>query len=151
MSPNSATSPGVVAAGTTSYNKVWKTDCLGNPGWRTDSSGTEWTKVGNDIYNNNSGNVGIGLTNPQNKLDVEGGDISVNGANGYGIRFFEKSNTVHRIFYSGTTNSLNFNSFSQMYFNQGFYTPGNVGIGTTTPSAKLDVQNSAATGSTGYF
>ncbi|MFC4817545.1 hypothetical protein [Flavobacterium sp. GCM10023249] len=30
-----------------------------------------WTKVGNDIYNNNSGNVGVGTTNPTNKFHIE--------------------------------------------------------------------------------
>lgn len=43
-----------------------------------------WTLVGNDIYNNNSGNVGIGTTGPSYKLDVVGqarasGNIYVGG------------------------------------------------------------------------
>ena len=29
-----------------------------------------WLESGNDIYNSNSGNVGIGVTNPGAKLDV---------------------------------------------------------------------------------
>jgi hypothetical protein len=32
--------------------------------------GSNWTVSGNDIYNSNSGNVGIGVTNPGFKLDV---------------------------------------------------------------------------------
>jgi hypothetical protein len=32
----------------------------------------QWTKTNNDIYNNNTGNVGIGKTNPTYKLDVSG-------------------------------------------------------------------------------
>jgi len=32
----------------------------------------QWTKVNDDIYNNNTGNVGIGKTNPVYKLDVSG-------------------------------------------------------------------------------
>lgn len=39
------------------------TALAGNPNY--------WTKVGNDIYNNNSGNVGVGTTNPTNKLHIE--------------------------------------------------------------------------------
>ena len=78
---NTATQAGIVAAGGSSKpNLVWKTDAAGNPGWRVDSAGvtykpgmgvvisgdtinTVWTKNGNDIYNNNTRNVGIGLTN----------------------------------------------------------------------------------------
>ncbi len=32
----------------------------------------DWTISGNNIYNSNSGNVGIGLNNPQYKLDIHG-------------------------------------------------------------------------------
>lgn len=33
---------------------------------------SQWTTNGNDIYNSNSGNVGIGIANPGFKLEVEG-------------------------------------------------------------------------------
>jgi hypothetical protein len=36
------------------------------------SGSTQWTTLGSNIYNNNSGNVGIGKTNPTAKLDVSG-------------------------------------------------------------------------------
>lgn len=32
---------------------------------------SHWTKVGNDIYNNNTGNVGVGTTTPSTKFHVE--------------------------------------------------------------------------------
>jgi hypothetical protein len=34
------------------------------------SAGTEWTTAGNDIYNSNAGNVGIGTTNPQRGVHI---------------------------------------------------------------------------------
>ena len=36
------------------------------------SSSSNWVKSGNDIYNTNSGNVGIGTTSPDAKLDILG-------------------------------------------------------------------------------
>ena len=43
--------------------------------WQTIGGGgsdTDWTVAGNNMYNNNSGNVGIGTSNPGAKLEVEG-------------------------------------------------------------------------------
>lgn len=40
--------------------------------WTSISGGTNyWTKVGNDIYNNNSGNVGVGTNAPTTKFHIE--------------------------------------------------------------------------------
>lgn len=40
--------------------------------WTPFAGGTNhWTKVGNDIYNNNTGNVGVGTTTPTNKFHIE--------------------------------------------------------------------------------
>ncbi|MGX7668946.1 hypothetical protein [Flavobacterium pedocola] len=40
--------------------------------WNPLGSGTNyWTKTGNDIYNNNTGNVGVGTASPTNKLHIE--------------------------------------------------------------------------------
>lgn len=40
--------------------------------WTALSTGNNWINAGNDIYNGNTGNVGIGLTNPTSKLDIRG-------------------------------------------------------------------------------
>lgn len=40
--------------------------------WTPFTGGTShWTKVGNDIYNNNTGNVGVGTTTPSTKFHIE--------------------------------------------------------------------------------
>ena len=47
-----------------------------NNSWQELGSGAGgglWTLSGNDIYNTNSGNVGIGTTSPRTKLDCRGG------------------------------------------------------------------------------
>lgn len=47
--------------------------------WTSSTLNSVWTQSGNNIYNNNSGNVGIGITNPQAKLHVSGA-VDVFGA-----------------------------------------------------------------------
>ena len=52
------------------------TDNSGVPSWgqvqAAIGGGGVWSLSGNDIYNNNSGNVGIGITTPSVALDVSG-------------------------------------------------------------------------------
>lgn len=46
-----------------------------NTSWTDFGSTGPWTVAGNDIYNNNTGNVGINKNNPSEKLDVVGNAI----------------------------------------------------------------------------
>lgn len=86
VASNSQSSPGVVAAGGSNNDMVWKTNGSGVPAWRNDSSiaysagtglslsGTTfnsvWTQLGTNIFSNNAGNVGIGVSSPTAKLQV---------------------------------------------------------------------------------
>ncbi|MEM6316046.1 MAG: tail fiber domain-containing protein [Bacteroidota bacterium] len=104
----------------------------------------------------NNGNVGIGAGSPSNKLHVNATnplrlqglqddngltEVLVTDANGV-IKKTDIANIApgdHDWYEQGTTtepNSINDNIFTQ----------GNVGIGTTTPSQKLDVQGTARIG-----
>ncbi|MGH8003649.1 MAG: tail fiber domain-containing protein, partial [Limisphaerales bacterium] len=116
------------------------------------------------------GNVGIGTTSPSAKLHVEGGTLRISGngpgtdalhiigtSDGAAIRI-ENTNVgggtkwAH-IFVAdvggpssdyGDAGSLNFRVNSQLPPKMVISQVGNVGIGTTTPTAKLEVLNSVS-------
>ena len=110
-----------------------------------------WTLSGTNIYNNNTGNVGIGTTNPVSKLDL-------------GTNYSDPSTYPNKItlWSSGANNYFGFgvSSADLDYFSQGnhrFYTgyngaagtekmvltsAGNVGIGTVSPNSNLSIGTS---------
>ena len=60
-----AASPALrLVSGTEAAGLVLVTDASGNANWGIPSLDTDWTVVGNDMYNGNTGNVGIGTTTP---------------------------------------------------------------------------------------
>jgi len=103
-----------------------------------------WFSTGANISNANTGNVGIGTTTPEDKLDVNGQarikeHLTFNSANGVvnwgpsGSLFFRSLNVVGDI--SGYNDRMTITA------------SGNVGVGTTTPAATVDiVESSNATG-----
>lgn len=56
--------------GNEAAGKVLTSDVNGRASWQT--ANNQWTTNGANVYNNNAGNVGVGTTNPQAKLDVDG-------------------------------------------------------------------------------
>ena len=98
-----------------------------------------------------AGYVGIGITNPSYPLTIAqpSGDVyariqAVSGATGYsGILFTEPGTYGHTIRYNAATDNLEFCSqdntptFTQRMVIQW---NGNIGIGTATPNAMLDVR-----------
>ena len=110
---------------------------------------TFWSESGTDIYNTNSGNVGIGETNPDLQLHIKNtatGTTGIaientNNAQNLDIDFYNNSGSAQgRIRYeegAGAFNiSPNVGSPNAMYINYS----NNVGIGTQSPVAKLHIQ-----------
>ncbi|GAA4751035.1 tail fiber domain-containing protein [Flavisolibacter ginsenosidimutans] len=110
----------------------------------TGSATNYWSANGNDIFNNNSGNVGIGTNTPSEKLTVK--------AIGNGITHTD--GTIKLTTYLGSDAAgdpaggwLGTASNHPLYFyanggapRMSVLTNGNVGIGTTNPISKLSVQ-----------
>jgi hypothetical protein len=101
----------------------------------------QWTN-GTNITNTNTGNVGIGTTNPNYKLDVSG-VINTN---------YYMSNAMG-VYVDGNTNTgINNSSGSLSFRTNGLDNRmiinliGNVGVGTTNPRAKFDITADVATG-----
>ena len=116
---------------------------------------TQWTTSGSDI-SYSAGRVGIATTTPGTKLDVAGGFIRVQesdnvptgNVNALEMGFFTSggyaflqgynrgTNTFLPIEFSGSTVGFRANGLTAMKV----ITNGNVGIGTSLPDYKLDVQ-----------
>ena len=114
-----------------------------------------------------SGNVGIGTASPGYKLDVAGGNVHVSGGNNFingGFDFVLGIDDQVSRGNSGTSRALVKNSGSILYVNYAgdftggtqigpnaliansgasYINTGNVGIGTASPSYKLDVVGTA--------
>jgi hypothetical protein len=85
------------------------------------------------------GKVGIGTTTPATKLQVVGGYISTKDNAAYGGAFMEGDNGVVHFGSLGTDNVSLYSSGTRLFING---TTGNIGIGTTNPSAKLQTVSS---------
>ena len=122
--------------------------------------------IGNSLIYDNGTNVGIGTTSPSYKLDVNGMIFSSGGGfsspaseNGFRLKMYDNGGTnndpgIGLDGSGGGSEVMWFNSLGGFYFNNGTagekirITPeGNVGIATTSPSEKLEVNgNVKATG-----
>jgi hypothetical protein len=127
----------------TTSNAVWT---YNGTAWEKLGSGTQWTTSSNNIYNSNSGNVGIGTTNPEEKLHLLG-NMRINGTNP--IIQFQQS-AVNKGFLQLSGNNLrlgtnlgntNGNFIVRMNGEERLFidSAGKVGIGTTEPTSKLEV------------
>ena len=98
----------------------------------------EWAQTGSHIYSTNTGHVGIGTTNPTEKLTISNGNLELKGSEGLTALKLIDGGTgdpgYAQFLYNGTVVIQVGAGNGGTYFNY-----GNVGIGTTHPTAALDV------------
>ena len=103
-----------------------------------------WQQSGSNISYNN-GNVGIGTASPYRKLEVYGSPIirlknSIEGTGAYGwIEFYDANSCMGEIGFKSSSNRLYINNETKGDI---IMTGGNIGIGTKSPSKRLDVNGS---------
>lgn len=160
---------------------VLQTDAAGNASWVAPSAGSvQWTLSGTDIYNSNSGNVGIGTSSPSSLLHVSGSSVistlEATSANAYfSIKSPLSNEAAIRLgtasslrWLAGKTNGAETGSnqgsdfFINRYDDAGSFAgqpfiikraTGNIGIGGIgNPAQKVDVSGSINVSATnGYY
>lgn len=109
-----------------------------DPATISTSDDGDWTLNGNDQYSSPTGNVGIGSTNPAAKLDVNGKIQMQTGATVGYIPVSDANGTM--TWTDPTTITTGNDGDWTVSGNDQYSTPtGNVGIGSASPAAKLDV------------
>ena len=149
-----------ISGGSPGTNKVLTSDANGLATWQPSTS--LWTDQGTYIYPNNDasfvikddGNVGIGTTTPGRELSIysnSGAQINLTGTTNGAWEGVEYKSPSYQG-YSGM-----FDSDGHFFIDTGsngedltILQNGNVGIGTTTPAAILNVVQSAAWNGSNY-
>ena len=104
--------------------------------------------IGNTVNGNvlfNTGNVGIGTTSPAAKLDVYGA-IKLGGGTYGGITYSDTPIANNTQFFSGYGRALLFNAGDVNDPDITILSSGNVGIGTTSPTKRLEVVDNSSNG-----
>ncbi len=129
--------------GTNGY--VLTTNGAGSTSWtNTANLDGDWTVSGSNMYSAVSGNVGIGTTSPDCKLDIEGtgGDALkvYHGTNGHGLVVDPWNSTISAVNIDPTEANQSIYFGRDIAASQWIFQSGNVGIGTTTVDTKLEVE-----------
>jgi uncharacterized protein (TIGR02145 family) len=142
------------ASGGTSFIDMGTTQLMSVPYalYSSSSSDNRWGMTSNNIYSLNSGNVGIGISNPVSKLHIKHPAINTTGIQ---LDSYTGLSPIFTAWQGGSGNgniSLfdsagieNFKISTSLSANS-WLNCANVGIGTSTPTAKLEVNGNLIAG-----
>jgi Phage T4 tail fibre len=115
----------------------------------------QWTQSGSIVYYT-GGNIGIGTTTPSSRLEVVGG-LKISDPNGSGFNLLVNNgyggifNSSEEFAYIAKFRGNTVNGAYDALAITGGHNGGKVGIGTTTPSHKLDVNGTIGIGGIGVI
>jgi hypothetical protein len=126
------------------------TDCVINATGST-SANLVFSTTSERMRIDSSGNVGVGLTDPDEKLEIFG-DVKIGQSGGSGVLHFGNASDKTKIIgrdnaHSSLPNTLGI--FTDNAERMTFDASGNVGIGTSSPDRPLDITDTTSDGSGG--
>jgi len=114
-----------------------------------------WELNGTDIYNTNAGSVGIGTNTPRAKLEVNGSSATITDKSFVVYdtadeKMMEMGDTWYSSGYYrvGDIDTAANGTMFEIMDSCFYFRNGNVGIGTTSPVNKLDIEGAAVIGAT---
>ncbi|GAA4330815.1 hypothetical protein [Flaviaesturariibacter amylovorans] len=131
------TAIGMPAAGLAVYNTDSASYCIySGSAWLKVllSTSGNWSVTGNDIYSNNSGNVGIGTTAPQSKVHVQSGNFLVSAVHGSG-NAIEVTGAGSRLFFNPLKSALRAGYVQDSQWDPAQIGEYSVGLGTNNTAS----------------
>jgi len=103
------------------------------------------------IYIKSGGNVGIGTTSPAQKLHIFGGNASIDNSTDVSLIFAKSGVSKYEWYLDNAANNFGLYDRGNSAWRLNVNNTGNVGIGTTSPNAKLEVNGAITFSSVDTF